>query len=130
MAVSLFVQVEDTVGSASFQCATGDQVHCRHAWSLAEQGSATTCFFLLEAGKSFSCSGVGQVNVIGAHGVNLAGKVLSPTLKHLPCEGQSSSTCSFTSLDSDSWVDMVFKATGSSDAVQCAVDSHTVCQWS
>lgn len=69
------------------------------------------------------------MNVIGAHGVNLVGKFLSPTLDHLPCEGKASSECAFTRADSDTWVDLAFQATGSTDHVQCQVGSHTVCQW-
>ncbi len=46
-------------------------MHCARSWSLAEQGSAGTCFFLLKASQTFQCSGQGQVNMIGAHAVEV-----------------------------------------------------------
>lgn len=61
--VSLFFQVEDQSG-AGFSCADGAVTYCARSWSSAESGSAGDCYFILEAGDSFKCSGRGTGSLV------------------------------------------------------------------
>lgn len=131
MAVTLFFQVEDASGSASFECKTGDMVHCSRGWAVAEQGSAGTCFFLLGAGETFDCSGSGTVNMIGAHGLALAGQVLSSEKQELSCKGALTKCSDKNSADQDKWVELTFSLPSSdSHALTCSVDDNEVCRFS
>jgi len=127
MAVSLFFQVEDTQSIASFQCASGDVVHCARSWSLSEQGSAGTCFFILKASQEFQCSGYGTVNVIGAHAVKLTGKLLGSDEKQVPCTGVLDS-CSYENSGShDQWVTMSFTTSSTDEGLSCQTNAGEVC---
>jgi len=131
MAVTLFFQVEDPSGSASFECKTDEMVHCSRGWAVAEQGSAGTCFFLLGAGETFDCSGSGTVNVIGAHGLQLAGQILSSATKELSCKGSLTKCSDKNDAAQDAWVELKFTLPSSNNhALTCSVDDNEVCRFS
>ena len=124
LAVSLFLQVENKDAAASFDCAGAKTTYCSHAFTGAQEGHALDCFFLLPAGESFACKGKGAVNVIGAHGVKLNGKLLEPVkTTAVPCPSSAASCTHKNDASTDLWVSSAYTASGASDnTLSCNVD--------
>ena len=131
-AITFFFQTESvTAAGGGFTCtdtATGVPL-CARQWTTAEQGSAGTCFFLLRAGASYSCSGTGTVNVIGAHAVALNGTVVDPAPAHptpLGCPTAAGSAgCSYTaSTTADEWAHLSFSSPDAKhNALSCTLET-------
>eukprot|EP01065_Artemidia_motanka_P047909 TRINITY_DN75_c0_g1_i2.p1 TRINITY_DN75_c0_g1~~TRINITY_DN75_c0_g1_i2.p1 ORF type:complete len:760 (+),score=179.49 TRINITY_DN75_c0_g1_i2:91-2370(+) len=130
-AVSLFFQFEPAQGesSANFRCSGDGLTYCSRSWSAEASGSAGDCFFVLGAGRSFSCSGQGTVHVIGAHASKMSSAAVasSPSqAETLPCTG--SSGCSYKNSGKDAWVGLEFSADTNS-SLSCKYGSLEVCSW-
>eukprot|EP01065_Artemidia_motanka_P023542 TRINITY_DN2817_c0_g1_i1.p1 TRINITY_DN2817_c0_g1~~TRINITY_DN2817_c0_g1_i1.p1 ORF type:complete len:787 (+),score=161.39 TRINITY_DN2817_c0_g1_i1:52-2361(+) len=131
-AISMFFQFEPAQGEASghISC-TGDGVtYCSRSWQAEATGSAGQCWFILGAGRSFTCGGQGTVNVLGAHWAPISGTVIAPSpsqAETIPCTG--SSGCSYANTGGDAWVGMVFSASTNA-SLSCTYGSGVrVCDW-
>jgi hypothetical protein len=59
-ALTLFFQIESTSSGGAFSCADAEVVYCARSWTLPEAGGAAgSCFFILPAGRSFTCTATG-----------------------------------------------------------------------
>eukprot|EP01065_Artemidia_motanka_P047908 TRINITY_DN75_c0_g1_i1.p1 TRINITY_DN75_c0_g1~~TRINITY_DN75_c0_g1_i1.p1 ORF type:complete len:781 (+),score=268.95 TRINITY_DN75_c0_g1_i1:86-2428(+) len=130
-AVSFFFQFEPRQGetSGSFECTGDGMTYCSRSWQAEASGSAGDCFFLLGAGRSFSCSGQGTVNVLGAHAAPMTSSVLASSPSQadkLPCSG--SGGCKYSNSGKDAWVQMAFSAS-SNATLSCKYGSMEVCNW-
>jgi hypothetical protein len=135
MAISFFFQADESAkGRASFSCKEAGAEHYKRSWSEPEWGSAGACFFILGAGSKYSCSGQGVVNIIGAHSVALAGKVLdpaTPTFSDIPCPSTKDSSCSYNNTKQDMWVQLGFitkkanVAASTSSSISCSHNSNS-----
>ena len=114
--VSLFFQVElvesETVGS--FSCATelgGEKVvHCQRGWMEHETGSSGSCWFLLGAGESYTCTGKGTIHFIGSNIAPIGSKLLAPkTPTSLSCLNGgvgAGGSCDHTAGETDEWLSL------------------------
>eukprot|EP00756_Hemistasia_phaeocysticola_P035960 Hpha_TRINITY_DN16613_c3_g1::TRINITY_DN16613_c3_g1_i2::g.181274::m.181274 len=127
-AVSLFFQYEPAKSeSGSFKCTGDGMTYCSRSWTGEASGSAGDCWFVLGAGRSFSCSGDGNVNLIGSHAATMATAVVgSGSAEALPCKG--SSGCSYSNGAADAWVGLAFESSGAGE-LACHYGSMEVCGW-
>ena len=90
--------------------------HCDRSWHTGQTGSAGSCFFFLNAGDSYECSGSGVINIIGAHGLSLGddvsffGQTVQWTQGLPGCEaGTHASSCTYSNLVvHDQWIALTF----------------------
>eukprot|EP01062_Namystynia_karyoxenos_P021880 TRINITY_DN1834_c0_g1_i4.p1 TRINITY_DN1834_c0_g1~~TRINITY_DN1834_c0_g1_i4.p1 ORF type:complete len:779 (+),score=183.03 TRINITY_DN1834_c0_g1_i4:80-2416(+) len=131
-AVSLFFQFEPAQGesSATFSCTGDGLTYCARSWQAEASGSAGDCWFVLGAGRSFSCSGQGTVNVLGAHAMPMTVAAVSSSAQgaSLGCSGKEAGKCSYTNGAHDAWVGLAFSAP-SNATLSCKHKQMQVCSW-
>ena len=116
IAISIFFQYEPKDNKqAWFECRTDTVSHCARSWHEKQSGSAGSCYFFLNAGDSYECSGEGVVNIIGAHGLPLdSGVSFFDKTKwaegiHGCNSGAQASSCAHVNTDKhDQWIALSF----------------------
>ena len=130
--VSLFFQYEPSGSEASggFSCVGEEMVYCERGWMAEASGSAGDCFFMLGSGRSFSCSGNGTVNLIGAHAAATTAKSIASGEggKQLGCKGGAAEKCAYQNGAADLWVSMALTSQTNATAA-CRYEGMEVCSW-
>lgn len=137
-AVTLFFQVETRSGGASFACTSGEVVLCARSWAQPQSGASGSCFFLVPAGATWTCTSSGSgVNVIDASSTPLvAGALAGGAPSTLACPsgtltaGAASASCT-TAAPADAWVHVAYSgASSGKNAFTCTSGGATVCSFS
>ena len=138
-ALTLFFQIESTSSGGAFSCADAEVVYCARSWTLPEAGGAAgSCYFVLPAGRSFTCTATGgAVNVIDADYALLAQRVLgAPAALACPAGtlggSAAAARCEQPPLPHDAWVLASFhgaQPSGDGGAFSCAAGGVTLCSF-